>query len=216
MKNRGVGTTDEENIPKKVLEGEEGQWETNMVRHHQRRRRRQNEKATALRADFCEAMKASAAGIIFTMAAKQYLVDGTLGRFQGRLMGSRSAFDTGAGFNIIRKPALPEEWESEVDKRSKPQRLRHVNGRPLSLGQSVRLTVRFAKTLYGVKFIVAERLTVEVIIRTAFFKHYVLAIRCTEQQIRLKKGKLPLLNSSVGALKREAPNTMTRNGRVLR
>lgn len=73
-----------------------------------------------------------------------------------------------------------------------------VNGRLLSFGQSVSLKVRLTNKLYRVKLIMAERLTVEVIIGTAFLNHKVFAILCTEQRIRLKRGELTIVKQLSG------------------
>lgn len=105
---------------------------------------------------------------------------------------ARFAFDTGLDFDIICKSALPEGWEYEVDKKAKPLSSRDANGRPLSLGQSLWLTVRFTNTLYRVKFIVSERLSLEVIMGAAFLNHHVLQTLCAADRIRLKRWNFPL------------------------
>lgn len=81
--------------------------------------------------------------------------------------------------------------------------MRDTNGHPLSLGQSFSLTVRFSNTLYQLKFLVAERVAIDVIIGAAFINHYVLVILCTEQRIGFKKGQLSIVKQLSGPLQEE-------------
>lgn len=101
-----------------------------------------------LRAELRERGKVSNDGIICTLATTHYPIDSTLGSSQKQMMAASFAFKTGTGFKIIRKSVLPTEWEFEVDEKARPPSLIDANGRPLSLGQSAWLTVRFAKPLY--------------------------------------------------------------------
>lgn len=109
--------------------------------------RRRKEKAAVLRAEVGEEGKDSGGVAICTWAATYYLVDGTVRSSWGRMMAEGFPFDTGTGLNIILKSALPEGRESEVDEKTKPPKLSDANGRPLSLGKSAWLTVKFANTL---------------------------------------------------------------------
>lgn len=168
------------------------------MRHNLRRTRRK-EKKFALRAEFGEQGKASEDGAICTLAATKYFVNGTLGSSQEQMVAAWFAYDTGAGFKIIRKSALPQRWESEVDQKARPPRLSDAYGRPLGLGQSVWLTVRLADTLYRVNAIVVERIAVEVIIGSEVLNHKVLAILCIEQWIRFKNGELPVVKQLSGS-----------------
>lgn len=121
-------------------------------------------------------------------------------------MDERYALDTAAGFIIILKSALLPGWESEVVEKVRTSRLSDENCRPLSLGQGVWLTVWFDNTIYRVKFIVAERLVVEVIIIcTASLKHHVHAITWTEQRIRLEKGEITIVKQLNGSSQEEKP-----------
>lgn len=68
------------------------------------------------------------------------------------------------------------------------------NGGPFDLGESVWLTVQFANMLYRFKFIMDERLSVDVIVGSAFLNLHVLAILCTEQRICFRNGELPIVD----------------------
>lgn len=52
-------------------------------------------------------------------------------------------FDTGEGFNVIRRSALSPNLELKVDLKENPPRLQYANGRPLAMGESAWLKVRF-------------------------------------------------------------------------
>lgn len=86
------------------------------------------------------------------------------------------ALDTGTGMNLIRRDTLPAVWEDGFDRKAIYTRLNDVNGRPLSLRESTWLAVRFSNYMYHIKFIVANRISVEVIIGTAFLNLHVLDI----------------------------------------
>lgn len=58
---------------------------------------------------------------------------------------------------------------------------------------SVWLTSRFGNTLYRVKFFIAERLAVGVIVGTAFLHLHLLAILSIEQRIWFCHGELPIV-----------------------
>lgn len=74
---------------------------------------------------FCEEGNTSNDGIICTLAAKHYPVDGTSGSSQEQLIDARFTSDRGVGCNTIRKSALKLGWESEVDVKEKRPRLRN-------------------------------------------------------------------------------------------
>lgn len=154
-----------------------------------RRKRHAREKA---RVQFIEETRSSADGVICILYATHYLVEGTIGTSRDTMRTSQFAFDTGAGLNIIRRSALPEGWEEGIDRKANSMRLNDANGRPLALGESTWLPIRFANSLYRVKFIVADRLAVEVIIGTAFLNRHLLAILCTQQRIRFRDGEMAI------------------------
>lgn len=85
-------------------------------------------------------------------------------------------FDTGYGFNIIRKSARPSVGEVAVDEKERHWRCSEENGRPLSLTQRLWPTFLISNTPFRVKFVVTERIAVEGIIGTAFLKNEFLVI----------------------------------------
>lgn len=106
--------------------------ELTKVRHHQWRKKRRNEKAIKMRDGFGEQRNVSDDGNIFTLETTHHLVDGTSGSSQEQMMAARFTFDSGAGFNIVRKSVLPPGWESEVVGRARPPNLTDANGSPFS------------------------------------------------------------------------------------
>lgn len=75
---------------------------------------------------------------------------------------ARIALDTGSGLKIIQRSALAPDSESHVYLKASLLRLRDANVRTIDRGESEWLTVQFPNQLYRVKFIVSERLSVNV------------------------------------------------------
>lgn len=71
-------------------------------------------------------------------------------------------------------------------------------GPPLELVKSDWLTVRFTIFLFRVKFLVSDRLSVEVIIGTALLNNHVTSTLCTSQRIQIRNGELPMLKKFDG------------------
>lgn len=68
----------------------------------------------------------------------------------------------------------------------------------MALGETIWLTTRFGNTLYRLQFIFADRLAVEVLIGKAFLNKHVIAILCTEQNIRFSNGDVPIAKKFFG------------------
>lgn len=64
-------------------------------------------------------------------------------------------------------------WDNYIDCTTAPPKLNDAKDRKVALSETVWLTVRFANTLYIVRFRVADRLAVEVLIGTAFLNKHV-------------------------------------------
>lgn len=64
--------------------------------------------------------------------------------------------------------------------------LKDANGKPLYLAEMGLLTVRFGNTHYVKKFVIAERLEVDVIIGTSFLNEHVIVIQCRENAFSLE------------------------------
>lgn len=109
------------------------------------------------------------------------------------MLGKRYVFDTGENFNLIRRSAPLVGCGDYVDTTTEPPKPNYANGRPLALGESIWLTVRFGNTLLRVRFIVSERLAVEVQIVTALLIKQVLAILCTDQKVQFRNDEVPIV-----------------------
>lgn len=105
-------------------------------------------------------------GVVCTLTYVHYMVDGSVGIRPEWKNANCFAVDTGDWFNIIRRGAKQPGWDVEVDYDAISPRISDANGNQLSLRESVWLTVRFGNTKFKFKFIVAERIAVDVIIGT--------------------------------------------------
>lgn len=54
--------------------------------------------------------------------------------------------------------------------------------------------VRFGNTLFRVKFLITERLAVDVIVGTSFLNSHVIATRCSEQKIEFRTEMVPIIS----------------------
>lgn len=85
------------------------------------------------KSDFGNQSKVVEDGVICVLSATLYFLDVTIGATNNVVMDSRFSLDTGAGFNIINKSALPPGWEHQFDKKVTPPTLKDENERPLEL-----------------------------------------------------------------------------------
>lgn len=108
-------------------------------------------------------------------------------------------------FNIIRLSTLSQSWEKQGDERADLLRIDDANGRTFELRASVWITVLFSNTRYKVKFLKADRISVELIVETEFFNRHVLAILCMKQRIRFRIGEIPIVKQLSGRTKEEVP-----------
>ena len=133
-------------------------------------------------------------GLVCVMTTAHYSLSATVGVNARALRPTTVVIDTGAGFALIKKSRLPANWrEFEVNSTNLP-RLGDANGNALQLEAMVHLTIRLGNTLYRVPFLVAERLAVDVIVRTAFMNKHVQHICCRDQVIDLYQGgTIPIL-----------------------
>lgn len=70
-------------------------------------------------------------GVICALYAMHYLVEGSIGGSTVTIYTVRLAFDTGAGFKLIRRTALPLDLKILVARPASPPRFNDANGRPL-------------------------------------------------------------------------------------
>lgn len=88
-----------------------------------------------------EVARIAETGLVCNLASTHELVDGAIGTTHVDIKASQLAFDTGAGVNIIRRESLKDDWDRYTENGTGPPRLNDANGRPLSIGESVWLTV---------------------------------------------------------------------------
>ena len=134
--------------------------------------------------------------VVCTLAATHCIIAGSVGVDTYRYRPLRIALDTGAGFNIIRRAALPYGWEACIDEQAQAPSLCDANGNPLQLGEVVWLHLRLGDATYRVNFIIADRLAVDVLVGTSFLNKHVLAIQCAKQRVRLRGETIPILGQN--------------------
>lgn len=107
-----------------------------------------------------------------------YVLDCSVGTNFTVQKGLHFALDTMDWCNIIRRNALPFGWQWCIDTQGEVPLLNDANGQQFSLTEMVSLSIRFGIAHYVLKFVIEERLAVDVIIGTAFLNYYVIEIRC--------------------------------------
>ena len=104
------------------------------------------------------------------------------------------AFDTGSGYNVIRLRDLPIGWERYIVPIARMPALGDENGNRLPLLGKVVLRVRFGSAMYRIAFLVAERLTVSMIIGASFMNRHVRGIMCMDKEIPLTCATIRILS----------------------
>ena len=127
------------------------------------------------------------------LAHEHYVVSGSLGITAKVQTPMPVVIDTGAGYNVIRKAALPPGWEECVTSRRSFPPLGDAGGHALKISREVLLRVRFGNALYRVSFLVAETLAVPVVLGTQFMNRHIDAIRCIAGRIDFTGDTLPII-----------------------
>jgi len=133
------------------------------------------------------------------LAEEHYVVSGTIGVTAKYQIPKQFVLDTGAGYNVIRRNALPPGWEQYVTTSKGLPSLGDAGGHTLNIQHEVVLRVRFGNSLYRVAFLVAEKLSVPVILGTQFTNRHVDAIRCMLGRVDLVHDSIPIVGRGDGA-----------------
>ena len=131
-------------------------------------------------------------GRVLVLKSLHYVVQASIGSNFQTMYNTRMVLDTGSGYNVIRRDALPHDWQRHVVKEELP-RLGDANGNPLALKHAVELRVRLGNGVYRATFLVAERLSCPTILGTAFLNQNVDAIRCRAGVVELLRSTVPIL-----------------------
>ena len=133
------------------------------------------------------------------LAEEHYVVSGTIGVMARYQLPKQFVLDTSAGYNNIRRNALPPGWEQYVTTSKDLPILGDAGGHALNIQHEVVLRVRFGNSMYRVSFLVAEKLSVPIILGTQFTNRHVDAIRCILGRVDFAHDSIPILGRGGGA-----------------
>ena len=112
------------------------------------------------------------------LADSHYVVSGSIGVSAKVQQPAPILLDCGSTYNVIRRNALPEGWQSFVVNDGPLPVIGDANGRAMSVVGKVSLRVRFGLALYRMEFIVVENLLYPVLLGIAFANKHIEAIWC--------------------------------------
>ena len=90
------------------------------------------------------------------MATSYYTVSGSIGSHTSNMRPLLITADTGAGYNLIRKDHLTEDWQRYLVEDPKLPELGDANGNLIHIDAVVHLSVRLGNTIYRVPFLIAD------------------------------------------------------------
>ena len=129
------------------------------------------------------------------MATLHYVVSGSVGVKAKVMHPTPIVVDTGSGYNVIRRSALPKDWSDYITVDRALPRLGDANGRSLQVSYEVLLRVRLGNALYRVPFLVVENLSCPVLLGTRFANQHIEAIWCRKGKIEFTQDILPIIGS---------------------
>ena len=129
------------------------------------------------------------------MATLHYVVSGSIGVKAKVMHPTPVVIDTGSGYNVIRRSALPDNWQDYITVDRALPRLGDANGNALSVCHEVLLRVRFGNALYRVPFLVVENLSCPVLLGTRFANRHIEAIWCRRGKVEFTQDVLPIIGT---------------------
>ena len=127
------------------------------------------------------------------LAQSHYVVSGSIGVSAQVQAPVPLVVDTGSGYNVIRRSALPEGWQKCVTTSEGLPSLGDANGNALDIRHEVLLRVRVGNALCRVLFYVVDHLACPVILGTQFANRHVEAIWCIRGEVQFTRDTLPIL-----------------------
>ena len=94
------------------------------------------------------------------MATSYYTVSGSIGSHTSNMLPLLITADNGAGYNLIRKDHLLEDWQRFIVEDPKLPELADANGNLIHIEAVVDLWVRLGNTIHRVSFLSATKLAV--------------------------------------------------------
>ena len=122
-----------------------------------------------------------------------YLISGSLGVTAKHQTPKEFLLDTGSAYNVIRSNVLPKGWQAFITSSGALPELGDAGGHRIKLAHEVILRVRFGNSLYRVAFLVAEKLSVPIILGTQFANRHVDAIRCIKGRVEFTRDSVPII-----------------------
>jgi len=122
------------------------------------------------------------------MNALHYVVSGSVGVEAKTMQPQPVVIDTGSGYSVVRRSALPEGWERYVTTNRDLPTLGALQCR-----HEVLLRVRFGNALYRVKFLVVDNLACPLLLGTKFTNLHVEAIWCIRGRVQFTQDTLPII-----------------------
>ena len=133
------------------------------------------------------------------MATSHYTVSGSIGYHTSNMRLLLTTADTGAGYKLIRKDHLPEDWQRFLVEEPKLPEISDANGNQIHIEAVVHLPVPVGNTIYRVPFLIAEQLAVAAFLGTSFMNKDVDHICCRSQEIDFHQGcAIPILKAHRG------------------
>jgi len=127
------------------------------------------------------------------LAHSHYVVSGSIGVTAQVQKPWPIIVDTGSGFNVIRRSALPDGWKKFITASNDLPTLGDANGNALVVQHQVLLRVRLGNALYRVLFYVVDHLACPVLLGTQFANRHIEAIRCIKGEIEFTRDTLPII-----------------------
>lgn len=105
-------------------------------------------------------LRITADGMICVLPGQIYIASATVGVDTRTLRGNDVALDTCSGDNFIAGKRLHFGWEQCIAKNSNIPSLAGADESPLSLSSVISLAIRFGSMVYCARFVIADRLGV--------------------------------------------------------
>ena len=127
------------------------------------------------------------------LAESHYVVSGSVGVRAQVQVPMPIVIDTGSGYNVIRRSALPEGWKKCITTSQGLPSLGDANGNALDIRHQVLLRVRFGNALYRVLFYVVDHLACPILLGTQFANRHIEAIWCIRGEVQFTRDTLPII-----------------------
>ena len=135
--------------------------------------------------------------VVCSLATRNYKVSATVGVSATVLRPVSAILDTGAGPNLIKETALPEDWERYRIPGPPAFHIVGAGGRRLLQKGNITLTVQLGTIKVQARFIVVEGLAAECILGCQFIDRQVQAIHPKEKRVTLANGSvIPIIHDS--------------------